>query len=533
MTKVPAIIHNPLVVRAFRVGFRSGPQSIRLGIWLLVLVAIVLGSLALRYFVPEVDNAVLGEILALATIFYSAAAFLLGGLQRMLKSFSYERERGTYEFLHLSTLRPSALVGGFLWAGQLPGYLLLGASLPVLAVGVGFAGLSYWAIGMLLGLLVFYVLFVSLAFLNLGFWLKKAADIRGSLFVGIGIVGSVASAFSSTGGVWRPLGILAGYPVLSSAWKRAQPAAAGASSWSAGFDLRFFEWTLPIEGLAVAFLAPIGWLLFVSLLRCVRDRGRKPISDRGVLFLVTWVLLFLVGFLWGAGLNSGSALLVMTAVTLALTQLTAVTSMRTARALRQRLTRAGRVGREVLLGQDAPPYLLALAIAVCFTLFAGAWIAVATQELPGGSAPSRLPCPPWPAALVLLAPLGLIVFLRQYLEFLGSPILKRVSAIVTAALLWWGPFVAHLMLHANGSVPRGETQDAALTALYWLTLASPLSQIHAWSGFAGPIAGLDEVVIGLFQALYLALFVTLILGARVQVRRLAREAREVPRPSSA
>lgn len=501
-----SIRHNPLVIRAFRAGFRSGPQSLRIGLWLLALVVIVLGALAFRSFVPNVDDEDLGRILTIGMLWFGTAGFVVGGLQRMLKSFSFERERGTYEFLHLSTLPASSLIWGFLWSGQLPGYLLLGCCLPVLSVGVWLGGFAPLPMLLVLVMLGFYVLFASLLFLKLGFWMKKAADVRGSLFVGAMIFGFMINLISNIG-FCKPLGLLAGYSVVRSAWSRAQPLGLSnsVSRWDLGLNLPFFGWSVPIELVAVLFLAPIGVLIFVSLVRCVRDRSRKPISDAGVFVLSVWTQLFVYGFLWGMPIDTATACGVAAMFTMGLAHVQSALSTRSTRIVRQRLSRAPSSVRDMLVGPDAPPYLLAIVTVGVLWVLSVLWISA--------SEPSGAPI--WVGALVVL-PFLIIVAGRQHLEFLGLQNLRRLVGVVSVLLVWWGPYAGYLILSNTTEVPLTETR----AFLRSLALVSPLSQVHFYVDSSAPRSEVDLYASVLFQVVFLALAVLLAHSGYRRIRRL-------------
>ena len=110
--------YNPLVLRAFRTGFRSGRGNFRIGIWcLLLLLALAVPALmvlAAAQATGEVDWELAASTTGRALIFFFSALLVFGGIQRMLSSISGERERGTFDFLHLSTLPPRAI----LWGGS-------------------------------------------------------------------------------------------------------------------------------------------------------------------------------------------------------------------------------------------------------------------------------------------------------------------------------------------------------------------------------------------------------------------------------
>ncbi|MFQ5655567.1 MAG: hypothetical protein ACE5GW_12660, partial [Planctomycetota bacterium] len=174
---------NPLIVRAFRTGFRRGPNSFRISVWgggLALLVAAATFP-AIVFSGISYESAASWLLAGLAV--YTVATFVIGGLQRMLMSFLSERERGTFDFIHLSTLRPSSIVLGYLLAGQLLGYLLLCLTIPVMLVSASIADYGLPSIVLLILAIVGYAVMLSMIFLTAGFWSEKISDLKGSALV--------------------------------------------------------------------------------------------------------------------------------------------------------------------------------------------------------------------------------------------------------------------------------------------------------------------------------------------------------------
>ena len=111
-------IENPIVVRAFRIGFRPGPGQYPLGWWGLFLgLAFAVPFLPSLFDVEDGSGEQVSRWMFVTLSLYLLAVFLFGGFQRMITSFSKERERETFDFIHLSTMPSGSIVFGFLVAG--------------------------------------------------------------------------------------------------------------------------------------------------------------------------------------------------------------------------------------------------------------------------------------------------------------------------------------------------------------------------------------------------------------------------------
>ena len=128
------LTENPFLVRAFALGFRSGPSSFRVG-WFGMFLALVVGVPLLLWSLGTIDQETVVRIGFYILGYFIAAAFVFGGFQRMLISFAQERDRGTLDFIHLSTMPPRHVIWGLLFAGQIPGYIFLMAAFPLRSVG--------------------------------------------------------------------------------------------------------------------------------------------------------------------------------------------------------------------------------------------------------------------------------------------------------------------------------------------------------------------------------------------------------------
>lgn len=512
MTGRFSIRHNPLVVRAFRVGFRPGPTAFRFGLWATLLVLIVVGVFGFERLNPSFETKDAGRLLALLMVFYIAASFLLGGLQRMLVSFGSERQRGTFEFLHLSTLRPSSVVWGFLWAGQLPGYLLLGLSLPVMLVGALLGGLHVGYLILLVSLLAFYVLFLSVLFLEVGFWMKKASDIRGSLQAFAGIFMGLMTAASSS---LPYLGILGAYPVLKSAWSRAAHVDSEVGG-HAGTSVLVFGQLFAIELVAVLFLAPVGFVVARSLVRCLRNRELRSISTGGVLFLAAWLQLFTIGFLMNRR-DPEFILNVLGIEALLFATWASGFSIRESWRVRQRIAcsrrRAG--SRSVLIDSEGPPLLLGLALSVQFGVVALGYLLYERQQ---GTTTLSLA-----SALIPVSPVLLLFWLGQYFEFSRGPRVRKWLSYIVYGLFIWLPFFAALFVIAIVRQQFPEFPAERFESLQTACLVSPLAQLRAAAGYG---AGLDRtgvVVTGLVQLGYLLLAGWLWFRLQFQLKRFAQQ----------
>ncbi len=287
---------NPLVQRAFRTGFRSGPGSFRLGWWATGLSAVILIPFILQAIFTTVSlaDAILWMFNGLLVLIL--LVFVIGGFQRMLTSFSKERERGTFDFLHLSTLRSTGIVVGFLMAGQLPGYLALVLLSPILIIC---AFMIEFPIGTLLALLaavVFYALVLSMLFLYLGFWAKKASEFRGAAIVYILLAlffGSVLSNWLMSVNV-LPAGwgqILLGVPLIKDLYFYG---ISGAEQLGPAYVL-WYGYQIQSWVAAMIALTPPTLILFASLCASLRHRERIAWSLRRYLLMYAWIAVVAIG----------------------------------------------------------------------------------------------------------------------------------------------------------------------------------------------------------------------------------------------
>ncbi len=473
------LMENPLMVRAFQVGFRPGPGSFRIAIWGLLLAGVLLVSIV--YAVNSRSEPGwaqrTGLLLLLLLVFYTAASFFFGGLQRMLISFSSERERGTFDFIHLSTMKAQQVIWGFLAAGQLPGYLLLGLTFPVMLIA---AFLGHFSIFHLLAVLLAlgcYVVLISLIFLTIGFWTKKIADLRGGyLFVAVMVLFG-ATMLSRVGPTpWGPcevVGIFGGYPVVQSLWERGMVGAVlGESAQAfAGKSADFFGITLPLSVLALIFLPPVAVLLVRCLAKSLRYRDRKPISDAEVLFSMVWLHVFFTGVYWGPAVPAGRKLFMLSLVSwVALAWLFARLARPSADIVRQLSLAKGRWA-PLLYGREGPCYRLLVILMLELTL------AGAAQMYGGGE--SR------PLLAVMFMPLFLPVpvLLQQYLAWsTGGGRGKRYLNRGMAFLLIWLPFLLYWSLPVLKQALQQASIEIPLVPVQWFSGMSPLSLLYSVSG---------------------------------------------------
>ena len=290
---------NPIVQRAFRTGFRSGPSSFKIGWWVAGLALVTLGPLALRIAMPTVgfDDAM--SIMFYGLLILLGLVFLIGGFQRMISSFSKEREQGTFEFLQLSTLRSSQITFGFLLAGQLPGYLAMTLVAPILLIAAYFLEYSY---SLLLELMVSFLvltLTLSVIFLNMGFWTKKASEFRGAaivyiilyMFLGYVVLNGIMETGLLPGG-WRD--IILGFPVVLQYLVSLDGESVILKPLFFGFEFR------PSALLALVWL-PIAAIFLVALNRSLRHRERPPWSSLGASTLYLWISFLFLGMWYRQG----------------------------------------------------------------------------------------------------------------------------------------------------------------------------------------------------------------------------------------
>lgn len=497
---------NPLVVRAFRVGFRPGPGSFRIFIWIIALALIILGvSLYYTFDVRATESSAAGALLV-CLVLYTVATFVIGGLQRMLVAFSRERERGTFDFLHLSTLSPSSVIWGFLMAGQLPGYVLLFFTLPVQIIAVivmeDVARSAVFHLVCLHGMLAFYVLFLSLIFMLVGFWMKKAADLRGGapVLAGIAMVmcTTISTAFLGGAPSSHPVSALAipgAYHVLKSMWTRMMG--------MPGTTLSFFEWDMPIAIVALIVLTPLGLLTFRCLVRSFRFRDRKPISDWGAAFFVGWTLFVLTGFYWRTPVVEGERIFAFSLAGWIIINWTFTRTTRTLLTVIRRMGLAQGNIRKLIWDPESAPYRLVILLPLLLAV-AGLVQGIAAPATPGAAENAQAQSGPHPIAPFLL-PLFLMpmLLLSQFCKMRPKAFGVFVMIIVQGVIVWV-PFV--LWIFIQGRLALEEWEKVGVYA----ACISPMVQV-AWatgvwdSSIVQPPAGLIYAIQGAYFVALLGL----------------------------
>lgn len=359
---------NPLVERAFRSGFRSGPGSFRLGWYLAGLALATIGPFVPKLFEPAWGVGDAAQFMLPGLLLLLLAIFVIGGFQRMLGSFTQERERGTFDFLHLSTLRSSAIVLGFLWAGQLPGYLAAVLLAPLLFCAAFFADFPLLVLAEILASLVLLVLSLSVLFLFYGFWAKKVSEFRGAAFVyamvavfgGWGIANTLVKLRVLPDGV--PQAAL-GVPVLVDLYSLGVRAAdSGGSGTPALLPLHFYGIGLPPWLFGAVLVLPAVVLVFAALARALRHRDRVPWSVSHATLLFAWGAIALVGVWWGTGIPPWMRSLALSAYAwFAIRRLLERCTLNRSRTV-QALGRSGGTIRGLLAADEGPPLRLAASL---------------------------------------------------------------------------------------------------------------------------------------------------------------------------
>ncbi len=489
---------NPLVQRAFRVGFRKGQGSFRLGWYLVGLAVATMGPFIPRAFsntwgLPDAAGWMLRGLLILLGVI-----LVIGGFQRMLVAFSQERERGTFEFLHLSTLRSSSIVLGFLMAGQLPGYLALVLLSPLLVIC---ALLSDFPISTLLALLlslVFFALALSVFFLYFGFWAKKSSEFRGSALVYVtllSVFGNLVARLFVTGGIF-PAGVpqtMLGSPVIMNLYTSGTFSGAG----GLGLAPTFFGIALPQWILGVVLLTPPMVLVFLALCRALRHRDAHPWSTRHAVPLFAWGCLGLVGVWWGTSIPFQTRAVTLAICSWIMMRRLADRDTPDRPTTVQALGRLGGDVRQLLREDEGPPIRLSI-------LLLGAWVvastAVAFEADRVGESGALL----WgvtPALFIL--PLLAVGLLGQWLSWQAPRCRWVLHLVVILAVagpflvylfgddLAWLPLISAKMLQAYG----------ALSPLSQLLLLAPVEEsVEA----VGSWALLGQIPYGIAAALLFA-----------------------------
>ena len=455
---------NPLVQRAFRTGFRSGPGSYRLGWWMVALGAILVIPLAIQASVPDFEFEESLELMFIGIEILLAMVFVIGGFQRMLTSFSKERERGTFNFLHLSTLRSTGIVLGFLMAGQLPGYLAMVLLVPLLALLAVMTGFNLGILLILLFCLVFYILVLSILFLYLGFWTKKASEFRGAAVVYILLAllfGSIAREGLVSMGI-LPAGwgeIFLGVPLISELHSIGSSEGALPAPSVVWFGMQIPSWCA-----AVITFVPLAAILFSSLCASLRHRERPSWSLlRSVLFL-GWISVVVVGA-WEGQLTSLWDRWLMYALLAWIVILRLVTKNCPSRT--QTVQDLGRLKgdwRALLRDQHGPPFLRT-GVLLAIVLFVSVWIGWGGNPSEGNLSPLQ----GLGVGLAIVLPLIVTVLVHQWVTW-RTPSL-RILVLWGGMLVIWVPFGVYAIAEDNLWIGRD-------FALYYGGL-SPFSQILA------------------------------------------------------
>ncbi len=426
---------NPLLLRAYRVGFRRGTGSFRLRLWGTILALVVAMDFIGEFADGEMDDPLsFWRKLLRHLLYFNGAVFAFGGLQQVLSFFGRERERGTFEFLHLSTMTPRAIIIGFLLAGNIPGILFLLLTFPGMLVSAQQGGVGIGALLLLLSALIGYVLFFGLFFLHLGFWLRRASDVRGLLIlflllllVGSTVTASVAATAAGSTSLMTIGRVLSCVPVLRDLWIR--------SLGFAGTDAPFLGMNLPIALHAALLLAPIGVVQFFSLAGNVRHRERRPLNDLLGLLLVVPIQFYMLAHDWGgAGSFMLQSTLFLAFSWVLITWLVVHRNLRTAVDMVRLGYGAHGRKRGLVFRAQSPPYLLVGALAAS-SVAASVLIRISHVGDAGAQ---------WLA--LLGTPLALILYFlaMQLLEWRGNS--TRAWGFWGQALLVWLPLGCWLMI---------------------------------------------------------------------------------------
>ncbi len=481
---------NPIVQRALRTGFRSGPSSFRINWWITGLLVVAVGPFFPRLFNPRWDIEDSMTWMFRLVFALLVLAFLVGGFQRMLSAFSNERERGTFEFLHLSTMRSDGIVAGFLMSGQLPGYFAMVLLAPLLVVSSIVMGYSLPALAVLLGAVVLYVLFVSVLMLYLGYLSKKVAELRSAALIYVVLYFLFASfvfrGFDGLGVLPPEWGdILHGFPFLQKLYY----VVTGIEGPNAQlFQTIFFGWSLPYLFALVLVLGPPTVLLFLTLSRSLRYREGLGWSELHAVLFFGWINFLLLGIWW----DSKSSNVVCIQTLLIVTWFCMTQFFR-----RNANSRGGTVlalgrrdGKVNFLSADTgacPPYrLLLLLFLVHLLSFVLLW------SFGDSVTGFYLPANALFAPLLLVLPLLLYCSLIQWLAWRVPSWIGGEK--VLSALFIWAPYVVYL---TAGNLPFHDVLGDSYTVY---SLISPF--VQAQQLLAGP-AGHDDLI-GLFgfQLLY-------------------------------
>lgn len=530
---------NPLVQRAFRVGFRRGPTGFKTGWWLAGLGLATLGPFAFHAISVSWTMKDTARWMLVGLMLVTGLIFVIGGFQRMLVSFTRERERGTFEFLHLSTLRSSAIVLGFLMAGQLPGYLVLVLVFPVLAVCALYIGFPLVTLLAVVASLVFYVLVLSVFFLFFGHWSKKSAELRGAALVYTALyafLGFIAAQGLTQSGKLPPgtVEVLLGFPVVSGLFSHGMAVARSSTLTSSPvvppqYDPSFFGVDVPQWILGVLVLGIPTIVVFLAVSRALRHQDRNPWAEPHAIVLMAWALICLLGVWHGTDIEHGDRVIVLAVVGwIGLRRFTERNTPGRTRTVHALGRNEGSFRRLIRNPDQGPPVRLALALL-------GLWIAASigltvlssfdgSEITPLGTGAAPLAglvvwslCP-----LLFVLPFLSLSLLRQWLSWRIPSWGLLVPWISLFAV--WVPFVVFLSRETLASMVP-EVLVRAYAAF------SPFSQVEGLlaSGQGGPPAS-GWILFG--QVPYLVVVVLLSSWIRTTAGQLSARSRgllEAPR----
>jgi len=463
---------NPLVQRAMRTGFRSGLSGYRINLWITGLVIVTGGPFLPKLFDRGWDlRDSMSWMFALVFILL-ILAFLVGGFQRMLSAFSNERERGTFEFLHLSTMRSDGIVAGFLMSGQLPGYFAMVLLAPLLVVSSLILDYSLAALAVLLVAVVLYILFISVLMLYLGYWSKKVAEFRSMALLYV-LFYFILASFVYRGfdnlKVLPPdwSDILHGFSFLKTLYLGVT---GGGGPAVVVFEPVFFGWSVPSVVALVLVLGPPTVFLFLTLTRSLRHREGRGCSETHGLLMFGWINFLLIGIWW----ESDTPTFVRVQTLLIVAWICIAHFFR-----RNTITRGGtilalsrREGTINLLSSDTeacPPYRFGLLLFLVHLTSFMFLLGVGT-----GASVSDLASNIFLAPLLFVLPLLLYCSLIQWLVW-RTPSWKGGERVISALFVWVPYFV---YLTARG-LPL---QDVLGDGYKMYGLISPFSQVQELFG---------------------------------------------------
>ena len=497
---------NPIVQRAFRTGFRSGPSSFKVGWWLVGLALVTLGPFGMRVAVPGFTTSEAMRLMFFGLLILLGLAYLIGGFQRMISSFSKEREQGTFEFLQLSTLGSRQITFGFLLAGQLPGYLAMFFISPLVLIAAMMLEYSIVALAQMVISFLVLTLTLSVVFLYLGFWTKKASEFRGAAVVYIilyfflgNIVLSAVGNLGVVPGGWGE--IFLGMPVVFGYMMNLD-------GDSPVFDPQFFGVGLPPFLLLAIVLLPFAVTLYLALSRSLRHRERPPWTVVDASLLYGWLSVVFVGMWWAQGVPLALRVVSFSIVSYLLILTLLKRNSRSRGETVHDLGRDQGSWKQLLRRQPTSPLRLGLSLSLIYL--------VASWGLMLDGAGGKAPAIAFAVPLLLLSSIVATSVGHQWLRW-RVPSWAAGLGFLNLVIVWLSFFV-----YANGHtmsrlmVPRDLLKSFGSI--------SPFSQILG-SLRDGTSSGWRGDGVAIYQAFFLLFAVFLLWNARGVAKVLSRQSR--------